>query len=108
MSLIIRKRGPNCVVCGSPNYLQNGHLFSRVSYSTRWDISEDGNCHTQCRGCNLRHEIDFYPYSNWYVEKFGQEKMEKLHFKYREVIKFSTPDLEDLYEELKTHYEEME
>ena len=34
--------------------------------------------------------------------------MDKLHFKYREVIKFSTPDLEDLYEELKTHYEEME
>ena len=96
------------MVCGSPNHLQNGHLFSRVSYSTRWDISEDGNCHTQCRGCNLRHEIDFYPYSNWYVEKFGQEKMDKLHFKYREVIKFSTPHLEDLYGELQAHYNNMD
>ena len=108
VSLIIRKTTPYCVVCGTTEYLQNGHMFSRMAYNTRWDISKDGNCHTQCRGCNLRHERDFYHYSNWYIEKFGKDKYDVLHRRYRTVNKFSTPQLEDLYLELKEHYDNLQ
>ena len=41
VSLIIRKTTPYCVVCGTTQFLQNGHLFSITAYNTRWDISED-------------------------------------------------------------------
>lgn len=93
------------MVCGSQEHLQNGHVFSRTSYSTRWDILEEGNCHTQCRSCNLRHERDFYPYSKWYIEEFGQEKLDELHFRYKNTNKVSTLDLENLYLELKLFHE---
>ena len=41
------------------NNIQNGHLFSRASYSTRWDGL---NAHAQCQSCNFRHEFDPVPY----------------------------------------------
>lgn len=101
VSLIIRLRNKHCVVCGTGEKLNNGHVFSREAYSTRWDISYDGNCHTQCNGCNLRHEYDPYPYNNWYIETFGKEKWDALHFRFRTPAQFKTWQLEELYEELK-------
>jgi len=100
-SLIIRARDKKCVVCGKSEFLQNGHLFPRASYSTRWDISKNGNCHTQCRGCNLAHNRDFFPYSNWYIKKFGYKSYENLHTRYKTRKKYSDKNLEDLHDKLK-------
>jgi predicted nucleic-acid-binding Zn-ribbon protein len=101
VSLIIRARDKRCVVCGNKEYLQNGHLFPRKSYSTRWDVTPNGNCHTQCRGCNLSHNRDFYPYSNWYVRKFGQKSYDKLHVRYKTKKRFTDKQLEALYDKFK-------
>jgi hypothetical protein len=101
VSLIIRARDKRCVVCDNKEHLQNGHLFPRRSYSTRWDVSSNGNCHTQCRGCNLSHNRDFYPYSNWYVRMFGQKSYDRLHTRYKTKKRFTDKQLEDLYDKLK-------
>ena len=61
-SKYIRERDAKCVQCQSTENLTNGHVFSRRSYSTRWDISKDGNCHCQCWGCNFKHSKDNYDY----------------------------------------------
>lgn len=89
-SLFIRNRDKKCIVCGSTESLQNGHLFSRVNYSTRWD-EVNSNC--QCRSCNMRHEYDFEPYRRAFVEKYGQEKYDLLYFKHKNICKYTNNDL---------------
>ena len=107
-SKYIRERDAKCVQCQTTENLTNGHVFSRRSYSTRWDISKDGNCHTQCWGCNFRHSKDNYEYFHWYVKKFGQDKFESLRFQYRAIKKYKTPELEELYEEITNAHKELE
>ena len=101
VSIYIRKRDKCCVCCGSTQKLTNGHIFSRDTYSTRWDIADDGNCHAQCWPCNYRHEFDTYDYHRWYIERFGEEKFAELHKRYREVKKFKDADLELMIEAVK-------
>ena len=108
VSKYIRERDQACVQCGSQENLTNGHVFSRRAYNTRWDISKDGNCHTQCWGCNFRHSKDNYEYFHWYVKKFGQDKFESLRFQYRAIKKYKTPELEELYEEITNAHKELE
>lgn len=108
VSKYIRERDQACVQCGKKESLTNGHVFSRRAYNTRWDITKDGNCHTQCWGCNFRHSKDNYEYFNWYVKKFSQEEFEDLRFKYRETKKYTTLELEELYEEITKAYKELE
>lgn len=73
VSLITREREPACIVCGSTEELTNGHLFSRRYYSTRFDVTPDGNCQVQCWGCNKRHQHDKDPYTFAFVRRFGGE-----------------------------------
>jgi len=101
VSEIVRKRDKVCVVCGSNFRLTAGHIFSRTSYSTRWDVSSDGNVHCQCLRCNFRHVRDSYPYFNWYQKKFGVNQFDLLRRKYSGTVKWSTPQLGELYDRLK-------
>lgn len=102
VSKIIRERdGYRCVICGTDYRPQCGHLFSRVNHSTRWDLRPDGNLHCQCGGCNLSHEHDSYPFNNWYIERFGKERWDELYREHKTVAKFSTSELEMMYEEMK-------
>ena len=82
-------------------------MFSRVSYSLRWDIRSDGNSHTQCWGCNYRHEFDPYPYLDWYINNFGKDKLDQLHIDWKQPKKFKDFDLEDLYDEINKKYKEL-
>ena len=106
-SKYIRERDAKCVQCQTTENLTNGHVFSRRSYSTRWDISKDGNCHTQCWGCNFKHSKYNYDYFKWYVDKFSKDKFENLRFRYKETKKYTTIELEELYEELTLAYKEL-
>ena len=108
VSKYIRERDKACVQCGKVETLTNGHVFSRRAYNTRWDITGDGNCHTQCWGCNFLHGKDNYEYYKWYVDKYGQEEFENLRKRYREIKKYKTPELEELYEEITKAYKELE
>lgn len=108
VSEFVRKRDKQCVVCGSTERLGNGHVFSRIAHSTRWDITPDGNCHAQCWPCNYRHEFDPYPYLNWYRQTFGDDKLEELHARFRQTRKYKDFQLQELYEEVKKQLDELE
>lgn len=101
VSVYIRNRDQKCVVCGSVERLTNGHVFSRIAYSTRWDVTEDGNCHAQCWPCNFKHERDPYPYNNWYIMKFGKDKWDELHRRYATPKKYKDFELIELIEHIK-------
>lgn len=99
-SAYIRQRDQRCATCPQTQNLTNGHLFSRASYSTRWD---EQNCHAQCSGCNYRHEFDPVPFHKFFIRQFGQYAFDELYRKYRETKKFSNSDLVELIEK----YEEL-
>ncbi len=103
-SLYIRKRDKFCVTCGSKDNLQCGHLFSRVSYTTRWD---EDNAYCQCAGCNMRHEYDFEPLRRYAELKLGKEKYSELYNKFKTVGKVSNGDLEMIIEHYKSKSQEI-
>ena len=101
VSKIIRLQEPMCVICGSKDKLGNSHLFSRKNFSLRWDIRPDGNCHTGCWPCNFKHSSrDSYPYTNWYVKKFGQDRFDALHAEWQVVTIVKQFQLEILKDNL--------
>ena len=108
VSKIIRTRTKLCVQCGSRENLTNGHIFSRRHHSLRWDIREDGNCHTQCWGCNYKHSYDNYDYYKWYEERYGSMAFETLRAEYRQTKKRSNVELEELYEYMKNKLKQAE
>jgi hypothetical protein len=73
--------------------MQCGHLFSRQSYSTRWD---EMNCYCQCKGCNNKHEYDAYPFTRYFIERYGLEAYDMLHLKHQTSKKFSDADLNEM------------
>lgn len=98
-SLYIRLRdGYTCKVCGSRDRPQCGHIFSRVSLSTRWD---DSNAVCQCASCNMRHEFDPYPLNNWYITQYGKEKWDDLYRQWHKVRQWKLWELEELEAKLK-------
>ena len=101
VSKYIRERDGQCVQCGSRERLTNGHIFTRRYHSTRWDISNDGNCHTQCWPCNFRHGFDQWPYFKWYINKFGQNQFDELRRRHKELKKYKNFELEELLKEIK-------
>lgn len=101
VSLYIRARDGKCIVCGKKENLQNGHLFTRSAYSTRWD---EVNCNAQCAGCNLRHEFDSYPYTAKFMDKYGNKEYHALHIRYARAKRYSDKELEQLYEYFKEKY----
>lgn len=115
VSKIIVLRDGGCVLCGfdcctekkpTPrgSIKTNGHVFSRNSRNTRWDISPDGNCHCQCWACNYRHVTDQYPYFEWYKKKFGQEKFDELRARSKKSYKWTIQELKDYLEILNSLY----
>ncbi len=86
---IIRRDG-HCVVCGTNIRLTCGHLFSRRHHNTRWDMD---NCHCQCATCNLKHNYDPYPFTEYVRLKIGQMKLDLLHKRYDQVSHFKKNDL---------------
>lgn len=75
-SIFIRNRDNSiCIVCGSREYPNNGHLFSRANLSTRWD---EINCSCQCAKCNILHENDSKPYTDWFILNYGQHMYDDL------------------------------
>jgi hypothetical protein len=96
VGLIVRTQEPYCVTCGTTEDLQCGHLYSRRAHSTRFDLHPEGNCHTQCGRCNLRHVTNKFPYINWYLKNFGEDALVRLHARWCEVKKYSCDELKSL------------
>jgi hypothetical protein len=92
-SRFIRARDKRCVQCGKTDELTCGHLFSRIAYSTRWD--EDGAM-CQCKGHNMRHEFDPYPFMKLFIDIHGQAWVDSLHAKWSQPVKVKNYQLEKL------------
>ena len=76
VSDIVRRRdGYQCVVCGSREMPQCGHVIGRMQMGTRFDLR---NCYTQCAGCNIKHNYTPHVYINWFVSKWGWAEWEAL------------------------------
>jgi hypothetical protein len=93
-SKFIRSRDKyTCLVCGKQGTgaeIHCGHLFSRVSFSTRWT---ELNCFAQCKSCNFRAEYDNEPMKRAWIAKHGQEKFDVLYMKYNSVFKIGNAEL---------------
>lgn len=103
VSLLVRARDKRCVLCGTRLNLTNGHLWSRVAYSTRWYLP---NCHCQCSSCNYSHEFDPYPYQEWFKKKYGEMAYHELYRKFKRSVKFSNIELKELLADFTRQYEE--
>ena len=89
----IKARDKRCVVCGSTDRPQCGHLFSRIAYSTRWNPM---NAYQQCAGCNFRHESDFMPLLDYANRTHGTAKIRALHRLYETPVQYKTFQLEEM------------
>lgn len=94
---IVLKRELHCVTCGKTSNLQCGHLITRSRYGVRWDLL---NCHTQCSGCNFRHEFQPEIYTRWFIKKFGQNEYFNLCLKAELQGKYTIDELETMLMEL--------
>lgn len=93
-SRFIRARdGYKCVLCGSIQFPQCGHVLSRVALATRWN---DENAFCQCGKCNMKHEWNAYPFIGWYIKKFGQEKLDNLQAMWNKPHPMNRGDYEEL------------
>lgn len=109
--IYIRQRdGNRCVVCGSTSQPTCGHIFSRRSRATRWDIDPNGgNTFCQCWSCNFRHggygggPRKSWPYFRWYINKFGIDKLNELEARSNTVKKHTLDELEELAKFLREH-----
>ena len=95
--IILERDNYTCVICGSTKSPGWGHLFSRRTYNTRWDMF---NGHCQCWGCNYKHVRDQYPYLKWFEDKYGKQALKELRQRYTEVKRWTIQDLKDKLEEL--------
>ncbi len=102
-SLVVRKRdtrmtGGLCRICGVRAIEVGYHIVPRGADATRWDLENGvGACHN----CNRGEQMNRLAYREKHVVLFGPAKMEHLEWKARQVAKFSTADLEQIYEALK-------
>lgn len=87
-----------CVTCNRKYHWKNiqaGHFMSRKHYSTRWD---EDNVKPQCCGCNMFKQGEQYKYSLF----LGSELSNELYLKSKEVVKFSSYDIEQMIEHYNT------
>lgn len=84
-----------CFTCGRKYEVKKihaGHFMSRRHYSTRWD---EDNVRPQCYGCNVGNQGKQYEFA-LNLNKEEEGKADKLLYKSREIVKFSTGDIEML------------
>jgi hypothetical protein len=103
VSLIVRARDKRCVTCGSTEKLQCGHLITRSKYKVRWNLI---NCNTQCASCNLSHEYNPHPYTEWFITTKGlQTYKELIRESNNDGMRFTDLDLKNRLEYLKNIYD---
>ena len=83
-----------CVTCGKVGHwktggIQAGHFMSRKHYSTRWN---EDNVKPQCVGCNVFKSGEQYKYSLY----LGKQLSEELMIKSKEIVKFTSIELEEI------------
>tara|TARA_B100000497_G_scaffold73776_1_gene82695 strand:+ start:55 stop:462 length:408 start_codon:yes stop_codon:yes gene_type:complete len=81
-----------CFTCGKEDHwkkLQAGHFQSRRHYSTRW---HEDNVQVQCQKCNLYNQGEQF----LFAKNLGLELAETLSLEARNLVKFSSVELEEM------------
>lgn len=113
-SWIVRLTDGKCITCGEevetnekgdPASLQCSHYFKRDRLSTRYLKK---NAHAQCKRCHTYHTFQSeLPYTRFMVKTYGEDALAAMELLSQKLVKLSIPDLESLYEIMKTEYEEV-
>lgn len=93
-----------CVTCGNKFYwkeIQAGHFMSRKHYSTRWD---ENNVKPQCVACNVYRAGEQYKFSLY----LGNNLSEELYIKSKEIRKFTSLELEEMYNDFNERLKDLE
>jgi hypothetical protein len=107
-SLYIRARDKRSVFSGRSDNLQCFHIFSRVSFGTRWD---EHNAFASTSGENIQYEHDTYFINrvhNWYIDKYGMPFFELMNKKAHTPVKFSNNDLKIMIQDFKGKLKELQ
>lgn len=65
-----------CCCCNKwSEVIQPGHYITRKVYAIRWNLL---NVHSQCQGCNLRHNYDPSPYTRYLLNTYGKQVIDEL------------------------------
>lgn len=96
----IRTRdGYRCVLCGSTDRPECGHLLPRFSRATRWDVM---NAACLCQLCNAKHEENPRVFENWWVQQHGKQALGELVRRHNKPKHWTLGELEELQESLCT------
>jgi len=96
---IIKKRDEKrgCITCGQNCALTTGHFMKRRHLATRWNLT---NVNGQCWECNSKD--DWEEYKAAMITKYGEPVTESIISLARLDIRFTTAELEEKYERLKS------
>lgn len=97
---ICRKRDERCASCGKvlSKGAQVSHYIGRRYFALRWDLR---NCHMSCAGCNILHNTNPAPYTNFMIITYGESIFDELEFILQAHTKFGILELRELLENLK-------
>jgi hypothetical protein len=95
--LIVRRCG-RCEGCGSTQFLQAAHGFSRRYRGTRW-LPINGFC--LCRKCHMRWTHDPLGWTAWLKERWGATVYEELEQMARKIAK---PDHREIVAKLRAEF----
>lgn len=78
--------------------IQNGHLFSRARYATRFEVA---NCRPQCAGCNVMGKGNYQEYFPRMIAEIGADAVLTLEVMSKQMVKLNTA----WYDAMLKHYE---
>ncbi len=98
-----------CVTCGKKAFwtregMQCGHFQTRAKYSTRWHVQ---NAHAQCAGCNMVNGGQQYKHGLEIDKRYGEGSAERILMESNVTQKFTTFELEEMYESFKEEVDRM-
>lgn len=92
----------HCFVCGKPGHvsqMEDMHFVKRGDHTVRWDLR---NNHMGCKYCNRFDQDHFSNYRYKMLQLYGEEVVNELIFRGRQILKAFPFELEELYESLKS------
>ena len=95
----------HCVICGTDQQPQAGHLITRSCARLRWHKL---NGHCQCASHNLQHEYRPEIYTSWFIGTYGVDEYNRLYeLSQIPAFKWSEEELQTMLEALQSDLEEL-
>lgn len=99
-SIKIRSSG-ECIKCLKTEHLNAHHIIGRRNLTVRWDLDNGvclcAGCHTFSRDSAHQNPLEFHKFI---LELRGEDFIDNLRLKARDVKKWSIEELEDMLKEL--------